>query len=511
MTNNPVDGLIQYINTVKPFHSKIFEVLVEYIYQDKLNVSFDERYVIQVTLQDYGTQYTCEGGFGIAPYGTLKTLKSRRTNPYYNNNSQYYNPVLDSDSEQYDPKYLLSSPGPSNKEQIVSLFVLPPRYTTDTNKNPFYDPSDVDYRAELDLNNNLYDPQAFNNTPGPTEMEKAVSLPYMIASELLGTTEQIVINPFYDSTSSFYVGVIDSNNPNYDDTVDPSQYSLIEQGMSLSSIRADTSPFNPFFDPSSNNHVPVLDRNNDNYDQSIDPATYSSEARAVSLYYLPYVDNSIESNWDNNECPYIDPFLLRTILNEDVQMSFEREGIFNYDFLLLFDMIDAFDYSENSGSPAYQNSVAIQQNYTGTQSVGIAKTNTTLPQSGQYYCEFSINTMQSDIFIGLIGFDPKTTLPFERDGIPHQHLGTFARSIGLSSQNNFNSGDIVGVQVDQDQGTYAISVNGSILDSGSVPFSNVAPAVSVGLNNNGDEIQLIADPAELTHLPSNFTSIPLNT
>jgi hypothetical protein len=38
-TIDPIQGLVDYVSDIKPYHSKIFEVLVEYVYTDMVNVT----------------------------------------------------------------------------------------------------------------------------------------------------------------------------------------------------------------------------------------------------------------------------------------------------------------------------------------------------------------------------------------------------------------------------------------------------------------------------------------
>src|SRR5271154_6372314 len=39
VTIDPIQGLIDYVNDIKPYHTKIFETLVEYVYTDYVNVN----------------------------------------------------------------------------------------------------------------------------------------------------------------------------------------------------------------------------------------------------------------------------------------------------------------------------------------------------------------------------------------------------------------------------------------------------------------------------------------
>ena len=46
---DPVQGLIDFVNDVKPYHTKIVEVLVEYVYDEPTNASINETIKIDVT------------------------------------------------------------------------------------------------------------------------------------------------------------------------------------------------------------------------------------------------------------------------------------------------------------------------------------------------------------------------------------------------------------------------------------------------------------------------------
>lgn len=50
MADDPIQGLIDYVNEIKPFHTKILEAVVTYAQSDDLNVSFDESLEMDITL-----------------------------------------------------------------------------------------------------------------------------------------------------------------------------------------------------------------------------------------------------------------------------------------------------------------------------------------------------------------------------------------------------------------------------------------------------------------------------
>ena len=69
---DPVQGLIDYILDVKPFHTKIVEVLVEYVYEEMVDLTVLENLgfeieVIRPGVLDFSVQ--CQGGYSLVPYG----------------------------------------------------------------------------------------------------------------------------------------------------------------------------------------------------------------------------------------------------------------------------------------------------------------------------------------------------------------------------------------------------------------------------------------------------------
>lgn len=69
---DPTEGLLQYVQAVKPFHSKVLDVFVEYIYGETLNAIITDEKDIEVGLQEF-TQpvlYTCGFGFVWNPYNS---------------------------------------------------------------------------------------------------------------------------------------------------------------------------------------------------------------------------------------------------------------------------------------------------------------------------------------------------------------------------------------------------------------------------------------------------------
>lgn len=70
----PTRGLVSYTNTVKPFHTKILDVLVEYVYAEDVKVQIKEKLKWDIILSrpDTPLVYTC--GYGIAWDPVLSVL-----------------------------------------------------------------------------------------------------------------------------------------------------------------------------------------------------------------------------------------------------------------------------------------------------------------------------------------------------------------------------------------------------------------------------------------------------
>jgi len=68
---DPVQGLIDYINDIKPYHSKIIESLVEYVGQENVDVSVLESWLLNIDLDysyDIGALSCVVGGYGALPF-----------------------------------------------------------------------------------------------------------------------------------------------------------------------------------------------------------------------------------------------------------------------------------------------------------------------------------------------------------------------------------------------------------------------------------------------------------
>lgn len=49
-TLDPVQGLIDYVQDIKPYHTKVMEVLIEYVYDDAMAVTIGDALVMEIAL-----------------------------------------------------------------------------------------------------------------------------------------------------------------------------------------------------------------------------------------------------------------------------------------------------------------------------------------------------------------------------------------------------------------------------------------------------------------------------
>lgn len=72
----PTEGLVQYVNVVKPYHTKILDILVEHIFAEPVNVHIGERWswIMEFTRPNVETTYNC--GYGLVwdqPVGAVSS------------------------------------------------------------------------------------------------------------------------------------------------------------------------------------------------------------------------------------------------------------------------------------------------------------------------------------------------------------------------------------------------------------------------------------------------------
>jgi hypothetical protein len=73
MANDPISSLVAFAQDIKPYHTKIVEILVDYIYSETTNVSVFEHFTLDL-LQDINRHSgVCLQGFGVHPWGDRYT------------------------------------------------------------------------------------------------------------------------------------------------------------------------------------------------------------------------------------------------------------------------------------------------------------------------------------------------------------------------------------------------------------------------------------------------------
>ena len=86
ITLDPVQGLVDYVLDIKPYHTKIVEVLIEYVYQENVDVIVIDETLINVDLIYPEPPFTpvelsCHDGFGAIPYGGFGVYPIISPNP----------------------------------------------------------------------------------------------------------------------------------------------------------------------------------------------------------------------------------------------------------------------------------------------------------------------------------------------------------------------------------------------------------------------------------------------
>jgi len=73
-TRDPVQGLVDYVLDVKPFHTKILEVWVEYIYNDPINATIKDELDWEIFI-DFEQQPGCRYGWDTTPWDMFWNIK----------------------------------------------------------------------------------------------------------------------------------------------------------------------------------------------------------------------------------------------------------------------------------------------------------------------------------------------------------------------------------------------------------------------------------------------------
>lgn len=68
---DPIQGFVDYVLDIKPYHSKILEVLIEYVHTDVITVTVDEKLEWEIDIDQPGflEAHGCDLAYGSVPYG----------------------------------------------------------------------------------------------------------------------------------------------------------------------------------------------------------------------------------------------------------------------------------------------------------------------------------------------------------------------------------------------------------------------------------------------------------
>ena len=90
---DPTKGFVDYVSTIKPYHSKLMEVLVEYVYTEKVNTTVRERWNWTMTFSEYGANtdvlYSCGYGYRWDAHG-LKAPEAVPTSLIVSATAKFY-------------------------------------------------------------------------------------------------------------------------------------------------------------------------------------------------------------------------------------------------------------------------------------------------------------------------------------------------------------------------------------------------------------------------------------
>lgn len=110
---DPTEGLYQYAQAVKPFHSKVLDVLVEYVYKENVNVRVKDKWswVMQFSRPDVDVERTC--GYGLV------------WDPYPSNAAIPPVVIISAQSSQSIPVTVRSTPDPTILSISANGYTLP--------------------------------------------------------------------------------------------------------------------------------------------------------------------------------------------------------------------------------------------------------------------------------------------------------------------------------------------------------------------------------------------------
>lgn len=119
-TLDPVQGLADYVNDIKPYHTKIIEVLVEYVYEEKVNVTVldDSQWVIDIARPSESPVATlCDDGYSTHPFGDSNMWFIASPTPSY---SLSYPPIDSSTHSFVVPGDFIGDLIPGTQVEIIA-------------------------------------------------------------------------------------------------------------------------------------------------------------------------------------------------------------------------------------------------------------------------------------------------------------------------------------------------------------------------------------------------------
>lgn len=256
------------------------------------------------------------------------------------------------------------------------------------------------------------------------------------------------------------------------DEANPEGYGMTLWGMlnqNASPYSSTNVPLNPLYDNESPFYVPELDRNNPLFDPEFRNSTPfpTQDQLDASLVYVEFVENYIESNWDNelNLNSSINPAEVSISFIDELDIVETRLCNYNRDFFLPYDKIQAFEYQSETESTilypystAYQNQVPVLPdtspapvydyvvaavNFCVNAADPFACDNSPPPSPlppWKPYVDFYVNNINVDPDEFSVGIIPAETnrvnLPYSTPNNNNQLVGYYPNSYGFTASGN---------------------------------------------------------------------------
>jgi hypothetical protein len=247
-------------------------------------------------------------------------------------------------------------------------------------------------------------------------------------------------------------------------------------------------PDNPSYDVNSGDYVPALDRLNPAYDPLAEESATEPQ-KLVSKPFLTYEFGTVESNWDNSDCPPPQEGLVFPTIDECVNNEVIIDNVFCNNYHITYDAIEAYEYNSTKET-------ATQIGYTGSANVGVAKAHFHMDR-GAWYWETVINTVAGDTSmfrVGVIEFDPIDIEPPFNITTNEDPVGDLIDQVGYAANGQvFNNGANVA--------TFASYTTGDIIG---IAFDIVANDVE--FYKNGASQGVISNVVDVTNLRGIFPS-----